>query len=153
MKKAVKWIFGLGAVTLVGLQFFNPALTNPVVPPGGDLMSANPPPAEVAALLHNACYDCHSYETKWPWYSHVAPVSWLQTSHVYKARDAMNFSDWPHDDPALERGALKHIGHEVETGRMPLPSYTWIHRASRLTPAQRKELTDWAAKALAAVKN
>jgi hypothetical protein len=153
MRKTVKWILVPGVVILLGMQFFNPKLTNPAVPPGGDLMTANPPPAEVGTLLHNACYDCHSYETKWPWYSHVAPASWFLASHIYEAREAMNFSDWPHDDPALERGALKHIGREVETGRMPLRSYTWMHPASRLTPAQRKVLTDWAAKAEAGVKN
>jgi len=138
---------------MVVLQFFGPRPGNPPAVPGGGLMASNPPPPEVAALLRAACYDCHSYETKFPWYSHVAPVSWLLASHINGARDVMNFSDWPHDDPALERGALKHIVHQVETGRMPLASYTWMHPVARLTPEQRKQLADWAAKAAAAVKD
>jgi len=147
MKKAVKWLLAAAAVAAVGLQFFNPALTNPPVLPGADLMASNAPPAEVAALLHNACYDCHSYTTKWPWYSHVAPASWFLTSHVNDAREAMNFSEWPHDDPYKAGKRWAKISHRVEDGSMPLPSYTWIHPASRLTADQRKQLSGWVAKA------
>jgi hypothetical protein len=153
MNKPVKWFLGVGLVTAAGLQFFNPALINPAVEPGHDLMATNAPPAEIAALLHNACYDCHSSETKWPWYSHVAPVSWFLMSHINEGREALNFSDWPHDDYAAASQALKRIGKQVGAGRMPVRSYTWMHPAARLTPAQRKQLTDWAAKTAERLKD
>jgi len=144
MKKPVKWMLGGGLATAVVLQFFNPALTNPPVAAGGDLMARNAPPAEIAALLHNACYDCHSYATKWPWYSHVAPVAWFVTGHVNDGREAMNFSEWPHDDGYKAGKRWAKISRRVEEASMPLPSYTWIHPAARLTQEQRKQLSDWA---------
>lgn len=147
MKKAVKWIIGGFLAAAVALQFFNPALTNPPVEPGSDLMAGNGPPARIAALLHDACYDCHSFATKWPWYSHVAPVSWFVAGHVNDGREAMNFSEWPQDDPYKAGKRLARISHRVEEGAMPLASYTWLHPASRLTGEQRKQLSDWAARA------
>jgi Haem-binding domain len=144
VKRYAKWIFGGVAVVAVLLQLKKPVLTNPPVEPGGDLLATNAPPAEITAVLRAACYDCHSYETKWPWYSHVAPVSWWIADHVVEARDRLNFSDWPHDSPENASAALEHINKEVRSGRMPLPSYTWIHAQSRLTTEQRKQLADWA---------
>jgi hypothetical protein len=152
MKKVVKWMVGGGLVTAVVLQFFNPALTNPPVEPGRDLMAGHAPPAEIAALLHNACYDCHSYATKWPWYSHLSPVSWFLTSHVNDAREAMNFSEWPHEDAYKAGKRWKKISRRVDDGSMPLTSYTWLHPASRLTGEQRKQLSDWAAKEAESLK-
>lgn len=146
MKKAVKWLLAVVLAVMVAMQFFNPPLTNPPVPPGADLMASNAPPAEIAALLHHACYDCHSYTTTWPWYGHLAPVSWFLTSHVNDARAALNFSEWPHDDPYKAGKRWGKISHRVADGSMPLPSYTWMHPASRLTADQRMQLSDWAAR-------
>jgi hypothetical protein len=146
MKRAAKWFLALVAVAAVAAQFFNPALTNPPVEPGRDMMATNAPPAEIAALLRAACYDCHSFTTTWPWYSHVAPVSWFVAGHVNDARDAMNFSEWPHDDAYSAGKRWNKISRRVDEGAMPLPSYTWMHPAARLTADQRKQLSVWAAK-------
>src|SRR4051812_9751220 len=81
------------------LQLTNAGRTNPVAAPGHDFLSSNAPPPEITTLLRNACYDCHSYETRWPWYGHVAPVSWWLDNHVHDARESLNFSEWPHDNP------------------------------------------------------
>ena len=110
MKKKLKWIFGALAVVFVLLQLTNPARTNP--PVVNDLMATNPPPPEIAAMLHAACYDCHSYETKWPWYSHIAPVSWLIASDVNGARRKVNFSDWPSGQPDWEARRLEDMSDE-----------------------------------------
>ena len=146
MKRIVKWFLAAVLAAAAVLQFFNPALTNPPVAPGEDMMASNAPPAEVAALLHNACYDCHSYTTVWPWYSHLAPVSWFVNGHVNDAREAINFSVWPHDDAYKVGKRWSKISRRVKDGSMPLASYTWMHPASRLTQEQRKQLSDWAAK-------
>jgi hypothetical protein len=146
MKKAAKWAVAVLVVAAGVMQFFNPALENPPVDPGSDMMASNAPPAAVATIIHNACYDCHSYETKWPWYSHVSPISWFLVGHVNDGREAMNFSEWPHDDPDRAARRWTKISHRVDDGSMPLNSYTWIHSASRLTAEQRKQLSDWAAK-------
>jgi hypothetical protein len=147
MSKWLKRVGGFCVLGAVAIQFFNPAHVNPPVAPGRDVMAGNAPPPAVAALLKNACYNCHSYQTDWPWYSHVAPVSWWVAGHVNDAREAMNFSDWPQDDPARARKRWRRVADAVESGEMPLPSYTWMHREARLTPAQRQQLTQWAQEA------
>ena len=84
MKRKLKWILAALVVVFALAQLTKPARTNPPVLPGHDVSATNAPPAQIAALLHLACYDCHSYETKWPWYSRIAPVSWL-IAHDVKA--------------------------------------------------------------------
>jgi hypothetical protein len=114
------------------------------VVPGHDLLSTNAPPPQIAAMLRAACYDCHSYETRWPWYGHLAPVSWWLDGHVRDAREGLNFSEWPHNDPQRAAKKWNHISDRVRDGDMPLSSYARIHKAARLTDEQRKQLADWA---------
>jgi hypothetical protein len=144
MTKWFKWMGSLGMLAVLALQFTNPSHQNPPVEPGHDLLASNPPPASVVALLKNSCYDCHSFETKWFWYSYVAPVSWYIVRDVNAARAGLNFSDWPQDDPRRARKRWRHIADEVENGEMPLPSYTWMHGQKRLDERQRAELVKWA---------
>jgi len=143
MKKKLKWIFIALVAVFVVAQFVQPAHTNPPLPPGGDISATNPPPPEIAALLHVACYDCHSYETKWPWDSHIAPASWLIVSDVNEGRTHLNLSDWPKDS---ERAAkkLERMSEEVGYKNMPPGKYTLMHPDARLTDAQRQELIHWA---------
>jgi hypothetical protein len=141
MKSKLKWIFGALVVAFVLLQLTNPARTNP--PVVSDLMATNAPPPSVAALLHAACYDCHSYETKWPWYSRIAPASWLVASDVNEGRHHLNLSDWPATRPDWQVRRLENMSEEIESGEMPPKKYTLIHADARFTDSQRKTLTDW----------
>jgi len=133
------------------LQLTNPARTNPPLPPGGDISATNPPPPQIAALLHAACYDCHSDETKWPWYSRIAPVSWLVAGDVNEGRGHLNLSDWPKDS---ERAAkkLERMSEELDYKDMPPAKYSLIHADARLTDGQRKELIQWADETAAKLK-
>jgi hypothetical protein len=144
MKKKLKWIFGVLVAVFALLQFTNPARTNPPLPPGGDISATNPPPPQIAALLRAACYDCHSDETRWPWYSHVAPVSWLVVSDVNDGRERLNFSDWPRALPERAAKRLERMSEELDYKEMPPAKYTALHPAARLTDAQRQELIQWA---------
>jgi hypothetical protein len=146
MKKWFKWLGGVLAIGAVALQLTNPPLTNPAVLPGHDLAATNAPPPEIAAVIKRACYDCHSFQTVWPWYSHVAPVSWIIVNDVNSARGAMNFSDWPHDDQARVRKRWRHIADDVEAKEMPLRGYAIIHPPSRLSDDERAKLVQWARK-------
>ncbi|HEX3718056.1 MAG TPA: heme-binding domain-containing protein [Verrucomicrobiae bacterium] len=141
------WLKWIGAVALLGfaaLQFTTPPHINPSVLPGHDALASNAPPPAITALLKNACYDCHSYETTWPWYSYIAPISWTVVQDVNDARDSMNFSEWPHDDPHRARKRWRRIAEAVDANEMPISKYMMIHRKSRLTAAQRKQLVAWA---------
>jgi hypothetical protein len=141
MKKKLKWIFGALAVAFGLLQFTNPPRTNP--PVVNDLMTPNAPPPKIAAMLHTACYDCHSYETRWPWYSHIAPMSWLIAQDVNEGRENLNLSDWPVNNPARAAKRLENMSEEIDYREMPPEKYTAIHADARLTDAECKEMTDW----------
>ena len=138
--KKLKIVFLLLPVIFVGLQFTNPARTNP--PVVNDLAATNPPPAEITALLRAACYDCHSHETKWPLYSRTAPSSWLVVSDVNEGREHLNFSDWP-TDPDRVAKKMDRINEVLGYKEMPPKKYTLLHPEARLTEAQFKKLLDW----------
>lgn len=141
MKAKIKWIFAGGAVVFALAQFIIPSRTNP--PVVHDFVATNSPPPEIAALLHAACYDCHSYETRWPWYSHVAPVSWLVASDVNEGRKHLNLSEWPVGQPDRAAKRLDRMSEEIDYREMPPKKYTAIHANARLTDVQRKEMTQW----------
>jgi len=144
MKKKLKWIFGALVVVFALLQLANPARTNPPILPGRNVSATNAPPPQIAALLHAACYDCHSYETKWPWYSHIAPMSWLIANDVKGGRARVNFSDWPNEHPDWAAHRWEDISEEVDYKEMPPAKYTMLHPEARLTDEQRQELIHWA---------
>ena len=101
-------------------------------------------PADVAEVLHRSCYDCHSHETAWPWYAHVAPVKWLVRDHVADGRRNLNFTAW-NRLPAEDRPhKLEEVAEEVEEEHMPLRSYLILHRDARLSDTERELLVDWA---------
>jgi hypothetical protein len=141
MKKILKWTLVALVVAFAGLQLTNPARTNP--PVVRDLMATNPPPPEIAAMLHAACYDCHSSETRWPWYSRIAPMSWLIAGDVNNGRHNLNFSDWPDNNPLRAAKRLEDMSEEIGYGEMPPKKYTLIHAGARLTAARRAQLTQW----------
>lgn len=138
--KKYKWVFAIFALAFVALQFFNAPRTNP--PVTNDFIAATKPPQDLQNLFRAACYDCHSYETKWPWYSRVAPVSWNVVSDVEYGRDNLDLSDWPTNAVRAAK-KMSVMSDDIQSGDMPMKKYTLIHRAARLTDAQRKEITDW----------
>ena len=136
-KLALWFVVGLAVVFLL-MQFKQPDRTNPPVE------SEINAPAEIAAILERSCYNCHSHETDWPWYSYVAPVSWWVGEHVEHARGDLNFSQWP----VLEFEELEHMFHEIDEqiakGEMPLNSYLILHSEARLNDEEKAALRSWA---------
>jgi hypothetical protein len=144
MKTKLKYTFIALLAGFGLLQLTNPDRTNPPVTPGHDLFALNPPPPQVAALMHAACFDCHSQETRWPWYSRIAPVSWLVASDVKHGRAKLNFSDWPVTDPARAARKFGSISDVVDAAEMPPKKYTLIHADADLSADQRKAIVAWA---------
>lgn len=124
-------------VVFVGIQLVPVNRTNPS---GGDPIQAAP---EVMEILRRSCFDCHSHETRWPWYSRVAPVSWLLADHVEEGREHLNFSQWE----ALPAGTRNHlreeVWHEVEEGEMPLSTYLLLHAEAELSGGDKEILRQW----------
>jgi hypothetical protein len=98
---------------------------------------------QVHAILDRSCADCHSDRTNWPWYSHVAPVSWIISKHVTEARQMLDFSEWTARPVTPVERLL--ICNAVSNGRMPLPAYTAVHQDAKLSKLDVKTLCDWAA--------
>lgn len=142
----------VGAAALLVAQFVGPKRTNPASDPAQNLARRAPVPADVDAILTRSCRNCHSNETNWPWYSYVAPVSWSVIGHVNEGREHLNFSEWTHTP---EEGAdlLDSVCSQVRRKRMPLPSYTWVHRDAMLSDADRKLLCRWTSDAADALLN
>jgi hypothetical protein len=141
VKKILKWAVMTLVVAFALLQTVQPSRTNP--PVQTDFLKATGAPPEIASLFHAACYDCHSDETRWPWYSYVAPVSWQVAQDVNHGRPHVNLSEWPVDKPDLARKKMEDMSDEIDDGDMPIKKYTLIHKDARLTQAQRDELTQW----------
>ena len=141
VRNKLKTILCLAVIVFIGLQFFNPPRVNP--PVKNDFIAGIKPPSPIASTLRAACYDCHSHETVWPFYSCVAPVSWLVAADVSGGRERLNFSDWP-KDPELAAKKLDRIYETLDYREMPPGKYTIIHAAARLAESSRKELMEWA---------
>lgn len=138
MKRVLpKVLLGL-VVLFLGAQLVRPDRSNPPVESDVDA------PPEVKALLKRACYDCHSHETTWPWYSNVAPVSWVVAHHVDEGRAELNFSKWAAYEPKRRAHKLEETEEMIEKGEMPLPGYVALHPEAKLTDAEKKTLIDWA---------
>ena len=123
---------------------------------------SNPPeegnpeaPAAIVRLLKRACYDCHSNETRWPWYSFIAPASWLVSRHVVEARRRLNFSEWGEyaSDPDTASHKLGEIADQVASGKMAPWYYRAMHADARLNLAERQMLTRWARTSSAAMRS
>lgn len=99
-------------------------------------------PDNIMTMFKAACYDCHSDEVKWPWYSNIAPMSWLIADNVRGGVKALNFSQWENYSPEDKKKKLKAIYRTVY-GSMPVPSYLWFHDEAKLTKKQRQEIRDW----------
>ena len=101
-------------------------------------------PPEVKAVIQRSCADCHSSRTSWPWYSYVAPTSWLVERDVRHGRNEMNFSHWSQYGSTEQEKLLAKIATVVKNHEMPLPQYTLIHRDAKLTDADTDILYQWA---------
>lgn len=98
---------------------------------------------EVATILKNACYDCHSNQPTYPWYTSVAPVSWWIKNHINEGSKHLNFSIWQTYTVKRKDHKLEECVEMIEEGEMPMNSYTWMHPESKLTDAQKQLLIDW----------
>ena len=138
MKKLTLWlsaiiVFGFGVIQLIPVDRSNPPVET-------DL----PASPVVKAILKRVCYDCHSNETVWPWYSQMAPFSWLLAWDVQEGREELNFSRWNRYSPKERTKKVKEIWEEIEEGEMPPWLYLPLHPEARLSAEERAVVQEWA---------
>lgn len=124
-------------VVFIGIQFVPVSKTNP--PVTGEIEA----PENVRQVLRNSCYDCHSNEVKWPWYSNIAPASWLVAHDVNEAREHMNFSEWQSYSADDKADDIEDIWEEIDEGEMPLWYYLILHNDARLSESDKVTIHNW----------
>lgn len=139
MACAYRAIFWSAAIGILAAQLIGGDRSNPAV--RGDLSA----PPVVKDALERSCYDCHSNQTRWQWYSAVAPFSWCFHHEVDEGRRRMNFSSWTDymSDPGTEDRKLDEIARLIATGAMPPWYYRAMHPGARLTRGERSAITRW----------
>jgi len=128
---------------LVIIQFFRIDKTNPEVIAENDFINMVQPEENIKTILKTSCYDCHSNETKYPWYSNIAPISWWVKDHINDGRKHLNFSEWGTYKEKRQRHKLEECFEEVQEGEMPMESYLIAHSEAELSPTQKEELVNW----------
>lgn len=130
----------IGAGIII-MQFFPPEKNDSPAP--NSITQVYVLPAGVQRILENACYDCHSNHTRYPWYAEVQPAGWWLAQHVRDGKEALNFDEYGAYSSKRQLNKLKRLKTQLEEGKMPLPAYTWLHPAGRLTAAQKDTVLRW----------
>lgn len=138
---------GIGLFLLIAfvvIQFFRPDRNISKGDSSGAIAKQLLVPADVQAILQNACYDCHSNNTRYPWYMNVQPVAWFMSDHVREGKKELNFDAFGAYSGRRQLSRLKSIAGRVKDGTMPLSSYTFMHKEARLSEVEKELIIDWA---------
>lgn len=144
--KTVKKILLVILVAFIAIQLIQPARNQSGQVLSTDIAMAYQIPDTVQTILKLACYDCHSNNTRYPWYTYVQPVGWLLANHIRDGKEELNFSEFGAYSNRRKQSKLKSIQSQVHDGEMPLSSYTLLHKKARLTDEQKQLIIDWAQK-------
>lgn len=144
MNAKLKWILIGLVVVLVGMQAIRPDRTNPPYVASESITAHVDVPTDVLSTIERSCLDCHSHRTEWPWYSAIAPASWLVARHAEHGREYVNFDGWSAYSAYERQDLYGEIAEVVENGEMPLPMYLPLHPEAKLTEAERAALATWA---------
>ena len=129
---------------LVIIQFFHPKKNTGPEPSPNSIAAVYTTPDSVQQVLAVACNDCHSGNTRYPWYNKVQPVAWWLANHVNEGKKELDFDQFKTFTPRRQYNKMKSLVREIKEDGMPLDSYTWIHKDAILTPAQKQLLITWA---------
>ena len=144
MRPWVKKSFYVAVILLLIAQFFPPSRTNPPTDPTRSIHASLAMEPVVSSALARACNDCNSNQTVWPWYSKVAPASWLVVSDVKRGRKALNFSEWTSLSPEKQHDVLPEICQEVADWDMPTEEYILMHPGAKLSRSEINLICTWA---------
>lgn len=139
IKKIVIIVIGL----LLIFQLFRIDKTTKPLDTKTDFISVTQANSEVASILKTSCYDCHSNQPVYPWYTNIAPLSWWIKHHINEGSEHLNFSEWGTYKLKRKDHKLEECVEMIEEGEMPMTSYTLIHGNAKLNNAQKTLLINW----------
>jgi len=126
------------------MQFIHPTPNANAEINANDITRNYTVPDSVQVILKKACYDCHSNNTRYPWYSKIQPVAFWMNDHIKEGKSHLNFSEFNTYLPAKKAKKLHGVAKSIDEGEMPLDSYLWIHKDAKLTDAQKTMIEQWA---------
>ncbi len=141
--KTFKRILVILLIVLILIQFFRPAQNRSASPSPADISTIYPVSANVNSVLEKACYDCHSNNTRYPWYANIQPVAWWLDDHIREGKHDLNFSEFASYRIGKQYRKLEEVVDLVKQGDMPLQSYTIVHIDAKLTREEKVLLTSW----------
>lgn len=144
MKRIFKKILIIGLVIFLLMQLYQPARNkdNGKLLPSHITKQYNVPDS-VQLIFAATCYDCHSNNTKYPWYSYIQPARFIMERHIRNGKKDLNFSEFGNYSKRRQESKLERIIKQVQSGDMPLASYTFLHKNSKLTSGQRETIINW----------
>jgi len=125
-------------------QFFNPQKNEYTSIPDTDFLTTEKPPQQIASIIKESCYDCHSNNTRYPWYDRITPVNFWVNGHIKHGKGELNFSEWKHYSAKKKVHKLDEVIEVLENNEMPLSSYILMHSDAKLTDDKTKALINWA---------
>jgi hypothetical protein len=128
----------------VGIQFVRPARNSSAAQTGNEIQALYEVPMGVQSLLEIACNDCHSNNTHYPWYSNIQPVAWWLNDHIVEGKEELNFDEFGTYKLRRQYHKMEEVEEMVESGEMPLSSYTLMHGDAKLDEAKKNMLKSWA---------
>jgi len=144
--KTIKKILWLLLIVFIIAQFFGPEKNEGELTSIDAFLEETNPPEDVKLILKEACYDCHSDVTRYPWYNKITPVNYWLADHVNHGKKHFNVSNWEGNSTKRKDHKFEELIEMVEDKSMPLESYTWAHSEAKLTDVQIAAVIDWAKK-------
>ncbi|NKI27273.1 heme-binding domain-containing protein [Arenibacter sp. 6A1] len=143
MKYMKKMAWGL-LIVFVLIQFYRPSKNIAESDTMDSFMTETNPSKELKIILKQACFDCHSNNTVYPWYNNIAPISFWLDAHIKDGKKHLNFSEWENYSVKKKDHKMEELEEMIREGAMPLKEYTWTHKEAKLTPDQKQAILDWA---------
>lgn len=137
---------------LVVIQFIHPKKNTSEGPQPNYIGNNYAVPADVKSIMEKACNDCHSNNTRYPWYAKIQPVDWWLNTHVLDGKKEINFDEFSNRSPRYQYRKMEEVIEQVKEREMPLKSFTWTHKDARLTSIEREKMTGWAQSVMDAMK-
>lgn len=144
MKKFFKVFGWLMLLALAGIQFARPEKNIQAGTSANHINTIFPVPSDVQPILEKACYDCHSNNSRYPWYFNIQPVGMWMDKHIDDGKKELNFSEFADKRLRFQYRKMEEIIEQVKEKEMPIDSYTWTHKDARLTDEERIKITGWA---------
>ncbi|MEE1944242.1 heme-binding domain-containing protein [Pedobacter sp. KR3-3] len=151
MKGTKKVLLGILVIVVV-IQFIHPARNQSGQAMPNDISKIVAIPKDVQGILKKACYDCHSNNTEYPWYTNIQPIHWFMNYHIVSGKEELNFNEFGTYTPRRQQSKLRSIENSLKDGTMPLSSYTLIHRNAILSEVEKSQIINWVQKSKDSLK-